>query len=223
MKTTISLKFLLGFILAFFITSESFAQKDQRQSFKFCDGDLLFQNIDCGPMCDAIKEVTHGYKGAEFSHVGVFWFNHNNPMVIEAISAGVSITPLNKFLKRSVDEKGNPKVAVGRLNERYRKLIPTAISEALKLVGKPYDDAFDINNDAYYCSELVYLMYLRANNNKPIFSLAPMTYKSPKTGKLYPVWKEYFENLKIPVPEGKPGLNPGGISCSNNIKVFFLF
>ena len=31
----------------------------------------------------------------------------------------------------------------------------------------------------------VYFAFLKANNNKPLFQLAPMTYKSPKTNKIF--------------------------------------
>ncbi|MHC4724324.1 MAG: hypothetical protein ACYS9V_08765 [Planctomycetota bacterium] len=35
------------------------------------EGDLLFQDLDCGPLCDAIEKVTTGYQGSNFSHVGI--------------------------------------------------------------------------------------------------------------------------------------------------------
>ena len=34
-------------------------------------GDLLFQDLDSSPLCDAIEIVTTGYKGANLSHVGI--------------------------------------------------------------------------------------------------------------------------------------------------------
>ncbi len=35
------------------------------------EGDLLFQDLDSSPVCDAIELVTPGYKGANFSHIGI--------------------------------------------------------------------------------------------------------------------------------------------------------
>ncbi|MDP4208118.1 MAG: YiiX/YebB-like N1pC/P60 family cysteine hydrolase [Bacteroidota bacterium] len=218
------MKKISGTILLLIIAiTTSVAQNLSEKPFELRNGDLLFQDLDCGPMCDAIEEVTQGYRGAKFSHVGMVLVQNDTVKVIEAISRGVSITPLPSFLQRSLDKDGKPKVAVGRLKSRYQKLINRAITEALKLRGKPYDDYFLINNDAYYCSELVYFAFMRANGNKSIFPLAPMTYKSPKSKTLFPVWDEYFKKLGVPVPEGKPGINPGGISRSPYLNVFFPF
>ena len=206
------------------ISVSEYVQKDALQKvFKLRHGDLIFQNVNCGPMCDAINEVTKGYHGAKFSHVGIISINKGTINVIEAISKGVSVTPLAKFLSRSVDDNEKPCIAIGRLNNSYQSLIPKAIDEAQKYIGKPYDDYFDITNNAYYCSELIYLIFLKANNNIPVFLLAPMTYKSPTTGEIFPVWEDYFKGLNIPVPQGKPGINPGGISCSESLSIFFPF
>jgi len=192
----------------------------QSESFALEPGDLLFQDSDCGPLCDAIEQVTTGYGGATFSHMGIAATDTiGNFVVIEAISSGVKITPLKRFLSRSLDARRRPKVVVGRLKESYRRLIPSALKEAMALKGKPYDKVFAIGNDSYYCSELIYEIFMRANNNEPVFELQPMTFKSPGTANTFPEWQEYFSELGVPVPEGQPGINPGGISRSQAVDI----
>lgn len=185
-------------------------------------GDLLFMDLDCGSFCQAIKKVTYGVDGTHPSHVGVVYIKDGKTLVIEADTKGVILTPIDSFLHRSVDAKGNPKVFAGRLKPEYHQEIPQAITRMLALLGKPYDFAFDIDNDCYYCSELVYKGFLD-NSGKPVFKLEPMTFNDPDTKVIFPIWDEYFKNLSIPVPEGKPGLNPGSISRSDKIEVVYRF
>ena len=192
--------------------------------FELQQGDLLFRDSDCGPLCDAIKKVTTGYNGAKFTHVGIAAKDSNdNFVVIEAISKGVQVTPLRDFLNKSLDTGNRPKVAAGRLKQPFRRLIPSAIKEAMALKGKPYDKVFAIGNNAYYCSELVYEAFLRANDGKPVFILEPMTFKEPEIGKIIPAWSEYFSKLDVDVPEGQPGINPGGISRSPVLDIVHVY
>ena len=195
------------FLILLFFVSISCITKE-----KFQEGDILFQNGDCGDFCDAIRKVTQGYQGKEFSHNGLLMKEANNWFVLEAIGKGVSKTPLEDFLNRHVDDSGNPKVMIGRLKPEYSPLIPAAINEAQKHLGKPYDSVFDFENDAYYCSELIHFAFKEANGGKDLFSPKPMTYNDPDTGELFPIWEKYFLDLGMEVPEGKLGLNPGGMS-----------
>ena len=98
-------------------------------------------------------------------------------------------------------------------------MISRAVKYSKTLLGKPYDYAFLLNNDQYYCSELLYESFKVANHGKPVFELEPMTFVDPKTKTYYPVWVDYYHALHIRIPEGKPGLNPGSISRSEKLEL----
>jgi hypothetical protein len=207
------------FCLPFFTLPASCQQK-----FRLQNGDLLFQDLDCGEMCEAIESVTTGYKNSDFSHVGIVKVNPDGEiLVLEAIGPDVHFTPLENFLNRQLDAVKKPKVAVGRLRKPYQHLVPAALISGEKLLHKPYDDVFALNNDAYYCSELVYQIFKSANQGQEIFPLYPMTYIAPGTDNIMPLWVEYFQKLQARVPQNDPGLNPGGISCSNKLKIYFPY
>ena len=184
-----------------------------RHLFALQPGDLLFQDLDAGPLCDAIETVTQGVDGAKFSHVGmVARVGNEQTVIIEAVGAGVVETPLDAFLSRSKDNAGNPKVLVGRIDGDARRLVPRAIDVSRSFLGRPYDTVFAMDDSTFYCSELLYESYRLANEGKPIFDLAPMTFKDPSTGETFPAWTSYYADMSVAIPEGKPGLNPGGMS-----------
>ncbi len=192
--------------------------------FQLKSGDILFQDSDCGPFCEAIEKVTFGVGGSKFSHVGmVIPKGENQLVVMEAITKGVVETPLDSFFVRSFDENNNSKVVVGRLKKEHLHLIPKAIDFAKTKLGLPYDDVFDISNNKYYCSELLFESFKYANDNQPIFELQKMTYKDPDTKATFPIWEEYFQKLNIPIPEDEPGLNPGGMSTSSYIDIVHFY
>ena len=218
---TIKKYFLIIFLL--FFTIHTLKSQIVNDNFMLQNGDLLFQNLDCGDFCIAVEKVTKGYRGARFSHCGMVVLDTMGAKVIEAISKGVSITPLNDFLIRSFDKNNKPKVVVGRLNSAYQYLVPKAVKEAYMLVGSPYDDVFCITNDSYYCSELIYDIFKKANNGKEVFTLVPMTFKDPDPKETFPIWAKYFNDLNKPIPEGEPGNNPGGLSLSRKISIVHAY
>lgn len=197
------------------LTSEASDAIKTAYSFALREGDLLFQDGDCGSFCEAIEKVTNGFNGARLSHVGIVIQGAGNKFaVLEAVSKGVIETSIDSFLNRSFDAEGNPKVLVGRLKPAKKELIRPAIKSALQHRGKAYDAVFDLNNDDFYCSELLYFAFKEANKNTPLFQLRPMTYKDPATKETFPAWVDYFQKLNKPIPENQPGLNPGSMSRS---------
>ncbi|MCR8668171.1 YiiX/YebB-like N1pC/P60 family cysteine hydrolase [Aestuariibaculum sp. M13] len=183
------------------------------QNIELQNGDLIFQSIDCGPLCDAINQVTEGYKGHDFNHMGMVVIQNNKTLILEAAGTEVTLTPYDAFVLKTK----NP-MYVGRLKKRYRNLIAKAIDFGKKQLGTPYDVNYLYDNDKYYCSELIYDCFLSANG-QPFFKLFPMTYKAPGSESYFKVWEDYFKKLNMEVPEGKPGCNPGGMSLSKRIKI----
>lgn len=214
-------KFTL-FIIVFAILT--FSCVNHKKEFTIQQGDILFQDLDCGDLCDAIENVTQGVDSARLSHIGIVVIDEKgNPFVIEAYGKHVSSTPLNRFLNRTKDSNKNPKVLVGRIKDNYNELIDPAVSYAKTLIGKPYDDTFVINSDDFYCSELIFYSFMMANNGKPLFLLSPMTFKEVGKDQFNPAWVEYYEKLKCEIPEGEPGINPGAISRSEYIEIVHVY
>jgi len=201
------MKYLL---FLFFGIASAFAQS--KPDLK--DGDLIFQDMDCGPLCDAIEAVTQGYNGADYSHMGLVYHRNDTLYIIEAAGSAVRLTTLEKFSKNT-----SKPMLVGRLKKNYQKLIPAAIAFSLKQMGVPYDDEYVYDNSSYYCSELIYDAFKDANKGKPFFMLYPMTYKQPGTNEYFPAWVNYYKTINKPIPEGLPGCNPGGISTSDKIDI----
>lgn len=183
------------------------------QNFKknLQEGDLVFQDLDCGPLCDAIEAVTEGYQGRDFSHVAMLVNIKGELRALEAIGTHVKSTSIDSLFLRCPNPS---KYLVMRLIPEYKYLIPSASKYALSKLGKAYDDRFIMNNDSLYCSELIYHAYESHKKNTRLFYLQPMTYKDPVTKEFYPAWVEYYKALNSYIPEGLMGINPGIISRS---------
>ncbi len=183
-------------------------------------GDLLFQQLQCGPMCEAIEDATDGYNHYRISHVGIVVDSAGKPYVLEAYGH-VRLTPIDSFLYRSLDSRGRPRVIVERLRRPYRNLIPKAIKYGKTLVGKPYDTVFSLANDAYYCSELIYYMF-RYSYGKDFFPVHPMNFRSLADGHMPQVWIDYFAAMGMKVPQDSLGCNPADYSRSRYLKVLYI-
>ena len=207
--------------------------------FQLKIGDLLFQDLDSSPLCDAIELVTPGYKNGNFSHIGIiieggfpvckdadrrfedkYFYNIKEEFkILEAIPGGVQITSLDSFLMRSSDHNNKPKVIAGRLKLEHQWILKDAIPFLRSKIGVPYDDAFIINNDKYYCAELIYEAFLKDS----IFKLRPMTFLKPDTKDTLDIWEKYYSELAIEIPQNKLGINPGIMSLSDKIEILHLY
>ena len=55
----------------FFIFLIVSCNKNSNEKFELQIGDILFQDLDSSPICDAIEKVTLGYNNYNFSHIGI--------------------------------------------------------------------------------------------------------------------------------------------------------
>jgi hypothetical protein len=176
-------------------------------------GDLIFCEGDGSNFSEAIEKVTPALRGKSFTHVGLVQVEGDSIHVLEATFKGVVKTPLNDFRKRK-------NCHIGRLKKQHRYSIAPALRKANALLGKAYDYAFDLRNDRYYCSELIYLAFTDSAN-QPLFAVQPMTFNDAETGKILPNWQRYFDAHKLPVPEGELGLNPNSVAHSEKLEEIF--
>ena len=189
------------------------------KNFKLQEGDLLFQDLDSSPLCNAIELVTPGYNGANFSHIGLVVSVNDTLKVLEAIPPKVMLTNLDDFLNRSFDKDGNPKVIVGRLKDKYLHSVEEAVSYSKSKLNIEYDEVFLMNNNSYYCSELIYEAFL----NDSIFELQPMTFLHPTSKDTLQTWKDYYKEIEVEIPQNKMGINPGIMSLSNKIEMVHFY
>ena len=220
-----------NWVVIFLLWQVSCIDRSVQEDFQLQKGDFLFQDLDSSPLCDAIELVTPGYKGANFSHIGMVVelgdpycinpdYDYNDHVrILEALPNKVRTTSIDSFLNRSFDDNNNPKVIVGRLKPKYRHTIQNAISFSKSKIGMNYDDVFIINNNSYYCSELIY----EAFEKDSIFNLQPMTFLNPESADTLDIWKEYYADIGVQIPENELGINPGIMSLSDKIEMVHFY
>jgi hypothetical protein len=140
---------LLAFALA--LSSCGFAGKTGGgPAYQPVAGDILFQSLPNPPGMDLVDAI-EGSTGSPYSHCGMVFQEDGRWKVIEAIGP-VKITPLDRYLARGRGRK----VWAYRLDESVRKQVPAAL-EAMKMdLGKPYDPRYRFDDEAIYCSELIW-------------------------------------------------------------------
>jgi hypothetical protein len=159
MKTLKTIHFSIAFLLLVSLTlsagGRTFRIQHSFDQREFKTGDILLQHIP-SHLTSVIKDATN----SQYSHCGMVVYLHNKIYVLEAIGP-VKYTPLNRWLKQGRDNY----TQIRPLNMDRRK-IARVIQEAEKMLGKPYDIQYDLDEEKIYCSELLYKAFLRGAGMK---------------------------------------------------------
>ncbi len=171
------------------------------------NGDLVFVVGSESEMSEAITDATSGEADAlSFDHVGIVAVDGDGKVsVIEALpKKGVTETPFEKFLSSAPKLNGKPGVSLRRLNVDCD--LDAAVERARRLVGRPYDWAYDQSNEAIYCSELVWYSFID-NDGEALFDASPINFKG-SDGTYPDFWIELFAEMGQPILQGEAGTNP---------------
>ncbi len=184
-------------------------------------GDLIFLDLDCGELCDAIETVTleqFDVKGPRLSHVGIIEKVGNEVFVLEAWTrGGVQTVSLEHFLNRVSGGLNQANgFYLGRLKPAHRAIGVAAVDRIRKFLGWPYDDSFEWDPTRFYCSELVSIGFSSGGN---FFRPLPMFFGSPQSAS-YSTWKSYYRDIGQPLPQASPGVSPLGIYLEGKRRLF---
>ena len=176
------------------------------------NGDLLFVTAKNTGLSGAINNVTQKTDVANFDHVGIVKKEGKNYYVLHAAPKGGSQKQdLESFIEDQASEGQG--IVSYRLKPEFQSTISAALENAEKLLGKPYNFNYILNDNSLYCSDFIERIF-RQNH---IFKLEPMTFIDPKTGKTNEFWKEFYSKKGLKVPEGELGCNPNGLASSEKI------
>lgn len=198
-------------ITAFFVGINLLAVHAQ---IKLKSGDFMLVAASNNSLSKAIDRVTKQDSSTHYSHIALVEKKGDSTWILHAAPEhGSERLLLDDYL---IQRKEQVQIDVYRLKKPFRKSIKPALVQAKKLLGKPYNFSYILNDDSYYCSDFV----ARSFAKDSIFQFNPMTFVNPETHEIDAVWVNYYQQLNLQVPEGKPGCNPNGMAISD--KIYFV-
>ena len=184
------------------------------------NADLVFVRSGGSAMDDAISDATASTDGrGDFAHVAIVQRQDDSLFVIEALPMrGVIRRLFAEFAAENGDSllcfrRPDPAVIrdiAGRQGVSEDMLLWAFVQRALSRLGEGYDYIYLPDNGLCYCSELIYDSYIDtapSPGDCHLFCSAPMNFLAPD-GTLPDFWKELFELMQSPVPQGVNGTNP---------------
>ena len=152
------------------------------------NGDLIFAKDD-SDIGQAIQESTGHY-----SHVAIFL---DEKVYHASGKAGVVCQKLTEFLESEClyDIYSYPKIDIQKVKKR-----------AVQHLGAPYNFSFYPDGEGFYCSQYIAKIL-------PIFETIPMKF-GDNTQEISDFWREYYQDLGLPVPLNQPGTNLSQLAAS---------
>jgi hypothetical protein len=114
------------------------------------EGDVVFQSSPNGLGMDLV-DMIEGATGSHYSHCGMVLWHGEQWCVIEAIGP-VRVVPLAAWRDRGRKKS----MWVYRIKPDHQKHIPAALRSMKADLGKGYDFRYRLDDEAIYCSELIY-------------------------------------------------------------------
>lgn len=147
MKKTLIILGIILLILALpfssMVTETFTAQTEPIKDMR--EGDVIFQTSQ-SEQSPLLQIATR----SKITHCGILVMKNGEPYVLETLKTLV-LTPLDKFIARGVDGK----YWLKRSDKENIKI------KYKSYLGKPYDLAFKFDNGKFYCSELIYDIYIK--------------------------------------------------------------
>lgn len=172
------------------------------------EGDLLFVTAGHGGLSAAIDDATGKQGAPSFDHVALVASAPQGWEVLHADEKGSRRQTLEQFRE---DAKGKQRqIVVYRLRAPPDNAIADAVATARTMLGKPYNTAYVLNDDSYYCSDFIE----RAFRALHVFALQPMNFRNPQTGEISRHWVDLYRGMGMEVPQGLPGTNPNDMAAT---------
>jgi uncharacterized protein YycO len=137
-------------LLTLALSSCGIAGKSKVAAYQPVAGDILFQSLPNPAGMDLVDAI-EGATGSPYSHCGMVFQEDGKWQVIEAIGP-VKVTPLKDYLARGRGRQ----VWAYRFGGADRRHVPAALAAMKKDLGKPYDPRYRFDDEAIYCSELIW-------------------------------------------------------------------
>lgn len=148
-------KIIVAFLTLFSLSVlVSFQPKSAK--VKFREGDILFISNPIG-QGQAIQLATK----SKYTHVGIILPDSKGKLMVYHAVEPVKKSTIAEFLALSANGKYE-QMRFFDTNMVNRESIGVLVTEANKLIGKPYDKAFSWSDMEMYCSEFVWKLYKRA-------------------------------------------------------------